>query len=198
MALPAMMKVLGLILGVGLIVFMAFLTDASIELLLRFSKAAKTSFYGGCIWKDLIADSLRFSSALSVALAIVFLVITLGTAMFELISGTIMMPKLLPDVVDLASFWELFTVFPVVVTAYLCHYNGMQVRSARPLAQSNPSIWVAFQFTGATAAVCLGFVFPAAVTLRDRHVISTTKDRILAIVMIVLAVFSNLVAIYSN
>ncbi|KAE8659350.1 Transmembrane amino acid transporter family protein isoform 3 [Hibiscus syriacus] len=387
MALPAMMKVLGLILGVTLIVFMAFLTDASIELLLRFSKAAKTSSYGGLmgdafgkygkillqvsvlvnnigvlivfmiIIGDVLSgttssgvhhagvlegwfgqhwwngrtfvlfattigifsplacfkriDSLRFSSALSVALAIVFLVITLGIAMFKLINGTIMMPKLLPDVVDLSSFWELFTVFPVVVTAYLCHFNvhsianelkgstqmGLVVRvslascavvyvlisffgfllfgeatlddvlsnfdtdlgipyssllndavrvsyaahlmlvfpvifyplrlnidglffpSARPLAQSNtrfasvtsglitlvylganfiPSIWVAFQFTGATAAVCLGFIFPAAVTLRDRHIKSTKKDRILAIVMIVVAVFSNLVAIYSN
>ncbi|XP_038995604.1 amino acid transporter AVT6A-like [Hibiscus syriacus] len=387
MALPAMMKVLGLILGVGLIVFMAFLTDASIELFLRFSKAAKTSSYGGLmgdafgkfgkillqvsvlvnnigvlivfmiIIGDVLSgtsssgvhhagvlegwfgqhwwngrtfvlffttigifsplacfkriDSLRFSSALSVALAIVFLVITLGIAMFKLFSGTIMMPKLLPHVIDLASFWEFFTVFPVLVTAYLCHYNvhsianelkgstqmglvvrvslsscavvytlisifgfllfgeatlddvlsnfdtdlgipyssllndavrvsyaahlmlvfpvifyplrlnidGLMFPSARPLAQSStrfasvtsgliilvflganfiPSIWVAFQFTGATAAVCLGFIFPAAVTLRDRHVISTKKDRILAIVMIVLAVFSNLVAIYSN
>jgi solute carrier family 38 (sodium-coupled neutral amino acid transporter), member 2 len=29
-----------------------------------------------------------------------------------------------------------------------------------------PSIWDAFQFTGATAAVCIGFIFPAAITLR--------------------------------
>lgn len=47
MALPATMKVLGLILGVALIIFMAFLTDASIELLLRFSRAGKTVSYGG-------------------------------------------------------------------------------------------------------------------------------------------------------
>ncbi|THG06640.1 hypothetical protein TEA_005263 [Camellia sinensis var. sinensis] len=30
-----------------------------------------------------------------------------------------------------------------------------------------PSMWDAFQFTGATAAVCIGFIFPAAITLRD-------------------------------
>jgi sodium-coupled neutral amino acid transporter 2 len=29
-----------------------------------------------------------------------------------------------------------------------------------------PSIWDVFQFTGATAAVCIGFIFPAAITLR--------------------------------
>ncbi|MBA0877715.1 hypothetical protein Goshw_009054 [Gossypium schwendimanii] len=189
------------------------------------------------------------------------------------------MPRLLPDVTDLTSFWKLFTVFPVLVTAFICHYNvhnianelkdttqiGAVVRTslascsivyimtsvfgfllfgdatladvlanfdtdlgipysyllndavrvsyaahlmlvfpivfyplrinidglffpfASPLPQSTkrfafitsglllliflganfiPSIWVAFQFTGATAAVCLGFIFPAAVTLR--------------------------------
>ncbi|KAK4798614.1 hypothetical protein SAY86_030940 [Trapa natans] len=32
-----------------------------------------------------------------------------------------------------------------------------------------PSIWDAFQFTGDTAAVCLGFIFPAAITLKDPH-----------------------------
>ncbi|KAM7268000.1 hypothetical protein ACFE04_010166 [Oxalis oulophora] len=61
-----------------------------------------------------------------------------------------------------------------------------------------PSIWDAFQFTGATAAVCLGFIFPASITLRDRHNIATKKDKMLCIFMIVLAVFSNLIAIYSD
>ncbi|XVF20879.1 hypothetical protein REPUB_Repub12eG0041300 [Reevesia pubescens] len=387
MALPATMKVMGLILGVAMIIFMAFLTDASIEFLLRFSRAGKTTSYGGlmgdafgkygriflqiCVLVNNIGvlivymiiigdvlsgtsssgvhhagvlegwfgehwwngrtfvllvttlgifsplacfkriDSLSFTSALSVALAVVFLVITVGIAIVKLISGTIMMPRLLPDVTDLTSFWKLFTVVPVLVTAYICHYNvhsidseledstqirpvvrtalalcstvyimtsffgfllfgdatlddvlanfdtdlgityssllndavrvsyaahlmlvfpivfyplrvnmdGLLFPSARRLALSNmrfafitaglitviflganfiPSIWDAFQFTGATAAVCLGFIFPAAITLRDRHFIATRKDKILALFMIVLAVFSNLVAIYSD
>ncbi|MBA0877716.1 hypothetical protein Goshw_009054 [Gossypium schwendimanii] len=387
MALPATMKVLGLILGVALIIFMGFLTDASIEFLIRFSKAGKITSYGGlmgdafgkygkimlqiCVLVNNIGvlivymiiigdvlsgtsssgvhhagvlegwfgqhwwngrtfvllistigifsplacfkriDSLRFSSALSVALAVAFLVIILAIAIFKLISGTVVMPRLLPDVTDLTSFWKLFTVFPVLVTAFICHYNvhnianelkdttqiGAVVRTslascsivyimtsvfgfllfgdatladvlanfdtdlgipysyllndavrvsyaahlmlvfpivfyplrinidglffpfASPLPQSTkrfafitsglllliflganfiPSIWVAFQFTGATAAVCLGFIFPAAVTLRDRHVISRKEDRMLAIVMIVLSVFSNMVLVYGN
>lgn len=45
MALPATMKVLGLGPGMAMIVFMAFLTEASIDLLLRFSKAGKTVSY---------------------------------------------------------------------------------------------------------------------------------------------------------
>ncbi|KAL4361638.1 hypothetical protein GQ457_04G023760 [Hibiscus cannabinus] len=387
MALPATMKVLGLILGIAMIIFMAFLTNASIEFLLRFSRAGRTTSYGSlmgdafgkygriflqicvlvnnigvlivymiiigdvlsgisssgvhhagvlegwfgehwwngrtfvllvttlCIFSPLACfkriDSLRFTSALSVALAVVFLVITVGIAIVKLLAGTISMPRLLPDVTDLTSFLELFTVVPVLVTAYICHYNvhsidneledttqikpvvqtslalcsivyimtslfgfllfgdatledvlanfdsdlgipyssllndtvrvsyaahlmlvfpivfyplrlnmdGLLFPSARPLALSNtrfafttvglitviflganfiPSIWDAFQFTGATAAVCLGFIFPAAVTLRDRHSIATKKDKILALFMIVLAVFSNMVAVYSD
>uniref|UniRef100_A0A6N2ME10 Amino acid transporter transmembrane domain-containing protein n=1 Tax=Salix viminalis TaxID=40686 RepID=A0A6N2ME10_SALVM len=41
MALPAIMKVLGLVLGVALIIFMAFLTEASIEMLLRGVRVAR-------------------------------------------------------------------------------------------------------------------------------------------------------------
>ncbi|XP_039029714.1 amino acid transporter AVT6A-like [Hibiscus syriacus] len=97
--------------------------------------------------------------------------------------------------------------------------DGLLFPSARPLVLSNtrfacitvglitviflganfiPSIWDAFQFIGATAAVCLGFIFPAAVTLRDHHFIATKKDKILALFMIILAVFSNVIAIYSD
>ncbi|CAL1408497.1 unnamed protein product [Linum trigynum] len=387
MALPATMKVLGLVLGVAMIIFMAFLTEASIELLLRFSRVSKSSSYGGLmgdafgkvgknllqvavminnigvlivymiiigdvlsgttadgihhpgvlegwfgvhLWNGRTAvllittlgifsplaclkrlDSLSYTSALSVALAVLFIVITMGITIVKLINGSIMMPRLLPDVTNMASFWNLFTVVPVLVTAYICHYNvhsidneledstqikpvvrtslalcssvyvmtsifgfllfgdstmddvlanfntdlgipyssflndavrvsyaahlmlvfpivfhplrlnldGLLFPSSRPLNQDNvrfasltialisviflganfiPSIWDAFQFTGATAAVCLGFIFPASITLRDRHYIATSKDKMLCVFMIVLAVLSNGVAIYSD
>ncbi|KAI4388989.1 hypothetical protein MLD38_001265 [Melastoma candidum] len=373
MALPATMKVLGLGLGIAMIVFMAFLTEKSIEFLLRFSRAGKygkillqicvlinnigvlivymiiigdvlsgtsssgvhhagvlEGWFGDHWWNGrsfvLIVttlgvfaplacfkriDSLRFTSALSVALAVVFLVIMVGISVVKLISSGVAMPRLLPDITDLTSFWKVFTVVPVLVTAYICHYNvhnidneledstqitavvrtslamcssvyiltsffgfllfgdgtlddvlanfdtdlgipyssilndavrvsyaahlmlvfpvvfyplrlnldGLLFPSASPLASSNarfasitaglialiflganfiPSIWDAFQFTGATAAVCLGFIFPAAITLRDRYGVATRKDKILGVLMIVLAVFSNLVAIYSD
>ncbi|KAL0461539.1 UNVERIFIED_CONTAM: Amino acid transporter AVT6A [Sesamum latifolium] len=414
MALPATMKVLGLILGVAVIIFMAFLTEASIEFMLRFSRTAKAVSYGGlmedafgkygrmaiqfCVLVNNVGglvvymiiigdvlsgttsggihhngvlegwfgehwwtgrffillittlaifaplaslkriDSLRYTSALSVALAMVFLIVTMGITLFKLINGTILMPRLFPDVTNLASFFKLFTAVPVLVTAYICHYNvaakvissdticngielailkevsfsavhsinnelednirmkaavrtslalcssvyvmssvfgfllfgdatlddvlanfstdlgipfgsllndavrvsyaahlmlvfpiifyplrlnldGLLFPSSRPLSSDNlrfaslstglmivvflganfiPSIWDAFQFTGATAAVCIGFIFPAAVTLRDRYGIATRRDRMLSIFMILLAVSSNLVAIYSD
>ncbi|XP_057964250.1 amino acid transporter AVT6A-like [Malania oleifera] len=387
MALPATMKVLGLIPGIAMIIFMAFLTDSSIEMLLRFSRAGKTVSYGGVmgdafgkygrillqisvlvnnigvlivymiIIGDVLSgtssngvhhagvlegwfgqhwwngrtfvllittlavfaplasfkriDSLKFTSALSVALAVLFLIITVGITIIKLICGTVSMPRLFPNVTDMTTFWKLFTVVPVLVTAYICHYNvhtidneledsaqiksvvrtalglcssvyimtsffgfllfgdgtlddvlanfdrnlgipyssllndavrvsyaahlmlvfpivfyplrlnldGLLFPSARPVVLDNwrfalistalitliflganfiPSIWDAFQFTGATAAVCLGFIFPAAITLRDNHGVATKKDKILCVFMIVLAVFSNLVAVYSD
>eukprot|EP00262_Sarcandra_glabra_P021259 TRINITY_DN8885_c0_g1_i2.p1 TRINITY_DN8885_c0_g1~~TRINITY_DN8885_c0_g1_i2.p1 ORF type:complete len:460 (+),score=59.15 TRINITY_DN8885_c0_g1_i2:478-1857(+) len=387
MALPATMKVLGLGPGIAMIVFVAFLTEASIEMLLRFSRAGKSVSYGGVmgdafgrigrivlqicvvinnvgvlivymiIIGDVLSgttssglhhsgvlegwfgehwwngralvllvttlvvfaplacfkrvDSLRFTSALSVVLAVVFVVITAGITIVKLINGSIGMPRWLPIITDLSSVWTLFTAVPVLVTAYICHYNvhtidneledssqiqpivrtslalcstvyittslfafllfgegtlgdvlsnfdtdlgipyssllsdavrvsytvhlmlvfpiiffalrlnvdGLLFPSARPLVLDNrrfslitvvlicivylganfiPSIWDVFQFTGATAAVCIGFIFPAAITLRDSHGIATKKDKILSIFMIALAVFSNVVAIYSD
>ncbi|KAJ8461307.1 hypothetical protein OPV22_034233 [Ensete ventricosum] len=387
MSLPATMKVLGLVPGILLIVFFAFFTEQSIDMLIRSSRAGKTVSYGGvmgdtfgktgkvliqlCIivnnvgvlivymiiigdvlsgtsssgyhhsgvlegwfgqhwWTSRFVvllvsmlavfaplacfkrvDSLRYTSALSVALAVVFVVITAGIAVVKLLAGSIAMPKLFPDVPDLASVWNFFTVVPILVTAYICHYNvhpieneledpsqikpvvrasltlcstvyittsffgfllfgestlddvlanfssnlgipyssvlndavrvsyavhlmlvfpmifhalrlnvdGLLFPSASPLASDNrrfaiitvvllsiiflaanfiPSIWDAFQFTGATAAVCIGFIFPAAITLRDPHGIATKWGKILAVFMIVLAVLSNAIAIYSD
>ncbi|GJN29022.1 hypothetical protein PR202_gb17207 [Eleusine coracana subsp. coracana] len=337
MALPATMKVLGLVPGLVMIVLAALLTDASIELLVRFSGVVGARSYGGVmgdafgwwgrrllqvcvvinnvgvmiVYMIIIGDSLSYTSAISVALAVVFVIITAGIAIVKLIEGQIPMPKLFPAVPDLASVWELFTAVPVLVTAYVCHYNvhpihnelkdssqikpivhtsltlcssvyiatsffgyllfgestlsdvlanfdsnlgipyssvlndavrvsyalhlmlvfpmifhalrlnldGLLFASARPLYSDNrrfgvmtallllvifsfanfiPSIWDAFQFTGATAAVCIGFIFPAAITLRDRHSIAKKWDKFLAVVMIVLAVVSNVVAVYSD
>jgi hypothetical protein len=31
---------------------------------------------------------------------------------------------LLPNITDITSIWNLFTAVPVLVTAFVCHYNG--------------------------------------------------------------------------
>uniref|UniRef100_A0A803MTJ7 Amino acid transporter transmembrane domain-containing protein n=1 Tax=Chenopodium quinoa TaxID=63459 RepID=A0A803MTJ7_CHEQI len=201
MALPATFKQLGLILGVTLIILAAFMTEFSIDMILRFSKAYKSNSYSsvagdafgvfgrtisqvciivnnlgllvvyliiigdvlaGTVTKGLShhkglmeewfgqqwwwtsrsiwlllttcfviaplisfkrVDSLRYTSALSVGLAVVFVAITAGVAIVKLLEGTIKMPPLFPKVVDQASFWKLFTTIPVLVTAYICHHN---------------------------------------------------------------------------
>ncbi|ONK68242.1 uncharacterized protein A4U43_C05F9170 [Asparagus officinalis] len=387
MALPATMKVLGLVPGIVMIIFIAFLTEASVEMLIRFSRVEKMTSYGGvmgdafgrigrmllqiCVvinnvgimvvymiiigdvlsgtsstsiphsglleewfgrhlWNGRFLvltittllvfvplasfkriDSLRYTSALSVALAAVFVVVTAAIAIVKLVSGSVQMPRLFPEITDLSSVWNLFTAVPVLVTAFICHYNvhsvdnelddssliqpivrtslalcstvyiatsffsyllfgdstlddvltnfdsdlgipyssllndivrvsyvlhlmlvfpiiffalrlnfdGLLFPSARPISSDNrrfafvtllllsfvflaanfiPSIWDAFQFTGSTATVCIGFIFPAAITLRDAHAIASNRDKILSSFMIVLAVVSSGVAIYSD
>jgi len=254
---------------------------------------------------------LRYTSALSVALAVVFVVITAGVAIVRLIEGTVEIPKLFPEIDGINSVWKLFTAVPVLVTAYICHYNvhsidneledktqikpivqtslglcssvyiatsffayllfgeatladvlanfdsdlripfsavfndivrvsyvvhimlvfpivffalrlnldGLLFPTARHISRDNqrftiitisplaviylasifiPSIWDAFQFTGATAAVLIGFIFPAMIILRDPYGVSTKRDKVLAVTMIVLAVVSNSVALYSD
>ncbi|KAL5702748.1 Amino acid transporter avt6a [Ranunculus cassubicifolius] len=68
-------------------------------------------------------DSLRYTSALSVALAVVFVVITAGITIVKIINGSVAMPRWFPVVTDMTSVFKLFTVVPVLVTAYICHYN---------------------------------------------------------------------------
>ncbi|KAI3465226.1 hypothetical protein Pfo_021889 [Paulownia fortunei] len=387
MALPATLKQLGAIPGLITIVLAGMLTEKSIEIILRFSKAAKTSSYSGlaadafsgagrnllqlCIvinnvgmlvvymiiigdvlsetWSQGVhhtgvmeewfglhwwttrssilllttifvfaplisfkrVDSLRYTSALSVVLAVVFVVIIAGIAIVKMISGSIGKPQLLPDLVDQASFWKLFTTVPILVTAYICHHNihpieneledpsqmksivrtsitlctsvyvatsffgfllfgnqtmddvlanfdgdlgipfssllndivrvsyaihlmlvfpivfyslrlnvdGILFPYAIPIVYDDrrffsvtaalmgfiflganfvPSIWDAFQFTGATATVSVGFIFPAAIALRDTRGIATKNDRVVSWIMILLAVSSSTVAICSD
>ncbi|ESR46911.1 Aa trans domain-containing protein [Citrus sinensis] len=336
MALPATVMELGLIPGLIMIVLVGWLTESSIDMIMRFSRASKSATYSGvvadafggagrallqvCIVVNnlgmlvvymIIIDSLRYTSALSVGLAIVFVVITAGVAVVKTIDGSISMPRLLPEISNQASFWKLFTTFPVLVTAYICHHNihpienelkdptqiksivrtsitlcstvyittsffglllfgdrtlddvlanfdgdlgipyssllddvvrvsygihlmlvfpivffslrlnldGLLFPYAIPIAFDNrrffavtaalmgfifvganfvPSIWDAFQFTGATAAVSVGFIFPAAIALRDTHGIATKNDRLASWLMISLAVSSSTVAVSSD
>ncbi|KAM7487546.1 hypothetical protein LguiB_025030 [Lonicera macranthoides] len=68
-------------------------------------------------------DSLKFTSAIAVALALFFLVITAGITVVKISNGSIGMPRLLPEITDVNSVWKLFTVVPVLVMAYICHFN---------------------------------------------------------------------------
>ncbi|KAG2698885.1 hypothetical protein I3760_07G168500 [Carya illinoinensis] len=336
MALPAAVKQLGLVPGLIMIALVAMLTESSIEMILRFSRASKSTTYSGvvgdafgvggrtilqvCIVVNnigmlvvymIIIDSLRYTSALSVGLAIVFVAITAGVAIVKMMDGSMKMPRMMPELVNQASFWKLFTTIPILVTAYICHHNihpienelrdpsqmksivrasltlcssvyvatsffgfllfgdhtlddvlanfdgdlgipyssllddvvrvsygihlmlvfpivffslrlnldGLVFPYAIPISLDKrrffsvtaalmgliflganfvPSIWDAFQFTGATAAISVGFIFPAAVALRDTHGIATKNDRLVSWVMIFLAVSSSTAAIVSD
>ncbi|EOA34347.1 hypothetical protein CARUB_v10021871mg [Capsella rubella] len=213
MALPATMKVLGLVLGFVLIIIMAILSEISVELLVRFSVIHKSRSYGEvvqcalgktarvfseiCIivnnggvlvvyliimgdvmsgslhhigvldqwlgngfWdhrKILILivmviflaplcalnkiDSLSVTSAASVALAVVFVVVCFVVAAIKLIEGTIDPPRMTPDFGSKKAILDLLVVIPIMSNAYVCHfnvqpiYNELQGRSPHKMNQ---------------------------------------------------------------
>ncbi|KAI5574695.1 hypothetical protein POPTR_010G181800v4 [Populus trichocarpa] len=256
-------------------------------------------------------ESLRFSSAISVLLAVVFVGICSVMAIYALIEGKTKSPRLLPHLDNKTSFFDLFTAAPVIVTAFTFHFNvhpisfelgkpsdmvsavkislllcagiyftigisgyllfgesivadilvnfdqssdttigallndtvrlsyAFHLMLAFPLlnfslranidellfpkkpllatdsirfvsltlallvfaylaAIAIPNIWYLFQFMGSTSAVCLAFIFPGAIVLRDVHSISTTRDKIVAAVMIILAVATSTIALSTN
>ncbi|CAL4960693.1 unnamed protein product [Urochloa decumbens] len=74
-------------------------------------------------------DSLRYTSAISILLAVVFMLISLGIAVYALFKGTATMPRMLPDFSRLSSPFELFTAVPVIVVAFTFHFNVHPIRA---------------------------------------------------------------------
>lgn len=74
-------------------------------------------------------DSLRFTSAVSILLAAVFMLISMGIALYALFSGTAKVPRMLPDFSRLSSPFELFTAVPVIVVAFTFHFNVHPIRA---------------------------------------------------------------------
>ncbi|GMY34282.1 amino acid transporter AVT6E-like [Fagus crenata] len=195
MALPAAMKVLGLVLGFVLIILMGILSEISVELLVRFSVLCKASSYGEvvqyalgrparvlseiCIivnnagvlvvyliimgdvmsgsahhvgvfdqwlgiglWDQRMLvilvvvvlflaplcvleriESLSLTSAASVALAVVFVVVACVIAFFKLVEGKIETPRMGPDFGSKKAILDLLVVIPIMTNAYVCHFN---------------------------------------------------------------------------
>ncbi|XP_072954735.1 amino acid transporter AVT6C-like [Typha angustifolia] len=74
-------------------------------------------------------DSLRYTSAVSILLAVVFMCISLGMSLYALLQGTATTPRLLPDFSRLSSAFELFTAVPVIVVAFTFHFNVHSIRA---------------------------------------------------------------------
>eukprot|EP01018_Ginkgo_biloba_P022905 Gb_32842 [translate_table: standard] len=260
-------------------------------------------------------DSLKFTSAASVALAVVFVVLSSFIALVKLIEGRIERPRMLPDVGSKSAILDLLVVIPIMTNAYICHfnvqpiYNELQGRTtakmntvgrittvacvlvyastaisgyllfgqatdsdvlsnfdkdlgipfssvlnsiirvgyvvhlmlvfpvihfslrqtmdclvfkgAKPLTESRkrfvilttiilaflylgstviPNIWVAFQFTGATAGLSLGFIFPSLVALRFNQQGEGLKPgkKILLCSMLVVALVVSVIGVVGN
>ncbi|KAL7590119.1 amino acid transporter AVT6E [Lactuca sativa] len=196
MALPATMKVLGLVTGIVLILLMGILSEISVELLIRFSVQCKATSYGEvveqalgsparilseiCIvlnnagvlvvyliimgdvmsgsprhsgvfiqwfgangfWENrrliiLIAlvvllaplcaldriESLSVTSAASVVLAIIFVIVACVVAFIMVVEGKTDPPRLIPDFSSEQAILDLLVVIPIMSNAYVCHFN---------------------------------------------------------------------------
>jgi len=74
----------------------------------------------------LAADSLKYTSAIAVGLAVLFILIVISITIYKLALGTIEEPAFFPTIDNLPSFLDLFTAVPVLVIAYQCHFNGLK------------------------------------------------------------------------
>ncbi|XP_038984092.1 amino acid transporter AVT6E [Phoenix dactylifera] len=68
-------------------------------------------------------DSLSLTSGASVALAIVFVVVSGIIAVVQLFQGRIKMPRMGPDFGSKAAILDLLVVIPIMTNAYVCHFN---------------------------------------------------------------------------
>lgn len=125
-----------------------------------------TSFFGFLLFGDQTMDDVlaNFDSNLGVPYSVV-----------------------LNDIVRVTYVVHLMAVFPLIFFALRLNLDGLVFPAKKHLVLNNkwfilitagligivflgasfiPSIWDAFQFTGAIAAVCIGFIFPASIALR--------------------------------
>ncbi|KAL0665530.1 hypothetical protein Bca4012_102368 [Brassica carinata] len=68
-------------------------------------------------------DSLSVTSAASVALAVVFVVVCFAVAAIKLVQGTIDTPRMSPDFSSKEAILDLLVVIPIMSNAYVCHFN---------------------------------------------------------------------------
>ncbi|EER90107.1 hypothetical protein BDA96_10G267600 [Sorghum bicolor] len=68
-------------------------------------------------------DSLSLSSAASVALAVVFVVVSCIIALIKIAEGKISMPRMGPDFSSRAAMLDLLVVIPIMTNAFICHFN---------------------------------------------------------------------------
>ncbi|CAK8566417.1 unnamed protein product [Lathyrus sativus] len=159
---------------IGLFGYLLFGDSIQSDILVNFDQNADTAV--GSFFNSLI----RISYAFHIMLVFPVVNFSLRTNIYELF-----FPKksLLATDTDNKRFVILTLV--ILIFSYLA-------------AIAIPDIWYFFQFLGSTTALCLSFIFPGIIVLRDALGISTRKDKIIALVMIILALVTSAIAISTN
>ncbi|XP_054789092.1 amino acid transporter AVT6C-like isoform X3 [Prosopis cineraria] len=128
----------------------------------------------------LLNDVVRLSYALHLALVFPVMNYSLRLNIHELLFSDENRPDLASDTPRFLCLTLSLLAFTYVVAVAL------------------PNIWYFFQFLGSTTIVCLSFIFPSAIILRDIYGIATAKDRVMAIAVAILAVVTSGLAIWTN
>lgn len=71
-----------------------------------------------------LTDSLKFTSGISILLAIVFVATSSAMAVYAMWQGKTQKIRLFPDFANQVSTFDLFTTIPVFVTSFGLHVNG--------------------------------------------------------------------------
>ncbi|KAK5845754.1 hypothetical protein PVK06_001970 [Gossypium arboreum] len=74
-------------------------------------------------------DSLSMTSAASVALAVVFVVVCFAVAFIKLIERKIEAPRRSPDFGSKMAILDLLVVIPIMTNAYVCHFNVQPIHN---------------------------------------------------------------------
>ncbi|KHN31324.1 Sodium-coupled neutral amino acid transporter 4 [Glycine soja] len=159
-------------LAIGLFGYMLFGDSTQSDILINFDQNA------GSAVGSLLNSLVRVSYALHIMLVFPLLNFSLRTNIDE-----VLFPKKPMLATDNKRFMILTLV--LLVFSYLA-------------AIAIPDIWYFFQFLGSSSAVCLAFIFPGSIVLRDVKGISTRRDKIIALIMIILAVVTSVLAISTN
>ncbi|RID47249.1 hypothetical protein BRARA_I03863 [Brassica rapa] len=127
--------------------------------------------------------------------------------------------SLLNDIVRLSYALHLMLVFPLLNFSLRANLDELMFPTRKPLAEDTnrfigltlalliccflsaiavPNIWYFFQFMGSTTTVSIAFIFPAAIVLRNVHGVSTSSEKMVAAIMLVLAVATSIIAISTN
>ncbi|XP_021691690.2 amino acid transporter AVT6C-like [Hevea brasiliensis] len=140
---------------IGIIGYLLFGESIVVDILVNFDRTSDTA--SGALLNDIV----RLSYAFHLMLVFPLLNFSLGANI-----GQFPFPKKSLLARDTTRFVSLTLI--LLIFTYL-------------LAIAIPNVWYFFQFVGSTSAVCLAFIFPGAIVLRDTHRISTTKDGIIVV-----------------
>ncbi|CAK0780575.1 hypothetical protein CVIRNUC_005099 [Coccomyxa viridis] len=160
------------IIGVGL--YLVFLDSTESDVLLNFSSGSLEDIVG-----SLAADIITYCVLLGYALNLIFTYPMINWGLREVIA-------------------EVAVGRPTLGNAAWVGITAVIVVAAYAVAIAVPNIWPVMTITGATAAVAIGWIFPACIMLRTSGGRCSSVKRLGACLLILLGLLTAVVAVHST